>query len=211
MNNEIPDVILVGGGGHALSLMEFAPHWVTGYVARTPSDSIKIKWMGDDSVAPELISQGYAFNIAFVYSGLPILKKRKEIIEYYKKLGAKFHTLIAPSAIVTPNSDIGPGSSLMTGCIVNRASLGENVIVNSGAIVEHDCTIGNNSFIGPGAVIGGAVEIGENCFIGLGALIKNGVKVCSNVSVAMGAIVDRDLLEPGIYHGTPLRCHRIRS
>ena len=58
--------------------------------------------------------------------------------------------------------------------------------------------------------MGGNVKIGENCFIGLGTRIKNGVTITDNISVGMGAIIDRDLTEPGIYHGIPLRFHPVK-
>lgn len=204
--------VLVGGGGHALSLLECAPDEMdfSGYLARSASDSMPLPWLGNDAAAQELASANL-FHIAVVYSRLPVMDMRRGIIESYRKFGARFATIISPRATVTRNSRIGEGCAVLTGAIVNRASLADHVIVNSGAIVEHDCCIGENTFIGPGAVIGGTVRIGRDCFIGLGARIKNCVTIADGVSVAMGAVVDRDLLEPGIYHGTPLRLHKPRN
>lgn len=194
-------IILIGAGGHALSLAEFAGENFAGYLAPSPNPDMPFPWLGDDSKAgsyPEV-------HIAFVYAGLPLMQRRRTLIDYYEKSGAKFVSLISPTAIVTPSSRIEEGCAVMAGAIVNRASLGRNVVVNSGAIVEHDCTIGDNTFIGPGAVIGGFTSIGENCFIGLGARIANNITIADNITIAMGAVVNRNLTEPGIYHGTPLR------
>lgn len=205
-------IILAGGGGHATSLLEASSvEDFAGYIALAPSDNIPLEWLGDDKVIASLASQGYLFHIAFVYSGLPVMEKRRKLIELYELAGAKFATIIAPTAIVTPHSHVAEGCAILNGAIVNKASLGKNVVVNSGAIVEHDCVVGANTFIGPGAVIGGAVSIGENCFIGLGAKIKNCIKIVSGVTVAMGAIVTRDLLEPGLYHGNPLRLYKLKN
>ncbi len=199
-------IILAGGGGHALSLLEAAPlSDFAGYLALAPSESMPLEWLGEDANLSPFVAKDYLFHMAFVYSGLPVMDKRRTLIERYEAAGAKFATIIAPTAIVTPNSRIDEGCAVLNGAIVNRATLHKNVVVNSGAIVEHDCVVGANTFIGPGAVIGGAVTIGEDCFIGLGAKVKNCVTIASGVTVAMGAIVTRDLLEPGIYHGTPLR------
>ena len=203
------EVILVGAGGHALSIAEFAGKNISGYISNEPNPDMPGKWFGTDAIAEKLAKEGKFFHMAFVYSGLPVMSKRKKIIENYQSLNVHFETLVAPSAIISPNSRIGVGSVVMSGAIVNRAILGENVIVNSGAIVEHDCKVGNNSFIGPGAVVGGFTSIGENCFIGLGAKIGNGLTIGDNVSVAMGAVVNKDLLEPGIYHGFPLKRFKI--
>lgn len=203
-------MIFVGAGGHAFSLAEFASHDLEGYIAREPNSSFPFEWFGRDEEAQTLIDQGKNFHITFIYSGLPVMEKRGELIQKYKDMGCVFQTLIAPTAIVTPGSVIGEGCGVMHGSIVNRAKLGENCVVNSGAIVEHDCLIGDNTFIGPGVVIGGFTEIGKNCFIGLGARIGNGLKIGPDISVAMGAVVNKDLLEPGIYHGSPLRLFKIR-
>lgn len=203
-------IVLAGGGGHALSILEMSdPADFAGYIALCPSEAMPLEWLGNDSAIKKLAREGYDFHMAFVYSGLPLMQKRRSLIEQYEREGAHFISLIAPTAIVTPNSHIGAGSAVLNGAIINRAVLKENVVVNSGAIIEHDCIIGSNSFIGPGTVIGGAVSIGEDCFIGLGAKIKNCVTIASGVTVAMGAVVTRDLLQPGIYHGTPLRLHKI--
>ena len=211
-NPEIPNgIVLVGGGGHALSLIEAtgSQHFA-GYTAMQPADKIDIDWLGDDAAAASLAAKGHLFHMAFVYAGLPVMRKRRALIEMYEQAGAQFATIIAPTAIVTPHCRIAEGSAVLHGAIITRATIGRNVIINTGAIVEHDCVIGDNSFIGPGVVMGGGVEIGDDCFIGLGAKLKNNIKIASGVSVAMGAVVTRDLLQPGIYHGTPLRCTQLR-
>ena len=205
------EVILVGAGGHALSLAEFSVLQIAGYLAAKENEKMPGKWLGNDENALPLIKNGNHFHIAFVYSGLPRMQAREKLIEKYQTLGAKFSTLIAPSAIVTQNSIIGEGTAVMTGAIINRANLGRHVVINSGAIIEHDCSIGNNTFIGPGTVVGGFTNIGCNCFIGLGARIGNDITIADNISVAMGAVVNRNLTEPGIYHGNPLRCFKGRT
>lgn len=199
------EVILIGGGGHALSLAESVLFPLKGYMAMSKSESLPHPWLGNDSEAPIYIKEGYPFHMAFVYSEFPVMSSRGRLIKKYKDMGAHFVTLKSPSAIVTPNSEVGDGCALMCGVIVNRARLGEHVVVNSGAIIEHDCIIGDNTFIGPGAIIGGFTMIGSDCFIGLGAKIKNGITIADGVSVGMGTIVTKDLLEPGIYHGNPLK------
>lgn len=202
-------VILIGGGGHAKSLAEFSESLISGYLSNEKSSSIPGDWLGSDSVAPSLVKEGNSFHMAFIYSGWPIMEKRRELIKKYEKLGAGFSSLISPTSIVTPNSTIGEGCAVMSGAIVNRARLGRHVVVNSGAIVEHDCEIGNNTFIGPGAVIGGYTKIGENCFIGLGARVGNDLEIGANITIAMGAIVTHNLTEPGIYHGNPLKLTKL--
>ena len=203
-------IVLIGGGGHALSVMEAVnAEDFLGYLSLEPSEHMDLKWLGTEEDIRKWVEKDVLFHVAFIYSGLPVMNLRRQLIERYRQHGAKFTTVVAPSAIVTPRAKLGEGCCVLNGAIVNRATLGENVVINSGAIVEHDCIIGDNSFVGPGAVIGGGVTIGRDCFIGLGACVKNGVSIADGITIAMGAIVLKDLHEPGIYHGTPVRCHKI--
>lgn len=207
----LKEVILVGAGGHALSLAEFAAPLIKGYLAEAENPEMAGRWLGTDSDLELFKEQGFLFHMAFVYAGLPLMDKRASLIRKYEEAGARFASLISPEAIITPHSHIEAGCAVMAGAIVNRAYLGKNVVVNSGAIVEHDCSIDSNTFIGPGAIVGGFTNIGSNCFIGLGARVSNGITIGDNISIAMGAIVTHSLTEPGIYHGFPLRLHKVKS
>lgn len=208
-NNQVREFVMVGGGGHALSLLESLPESLrlVGYTAISPSEKMPCPWLGNESVNPEITHLPYHFHIAFIYGGTPRMDKREAIIKKFENEGGEFVSIISPHAIVTPNSVVGEGSAILTGAIVNRATLGRHVVVNTGGIVEHDCVIGNNTFIGPGAVIGGGVTVGENCFIGLGARIRNGIVIGKDITVGMGSIVTSNLTKPGMYYGTPLKFH----
>lgn len=213
MLNKNPDkIVLAGGGGHALSLLEAVadPQSIAGYTAPAAAPGMPLKWLGDDSAAP-ILKEGHKFIIAFVYAGLPLMLKRRRLIELYEGFGVDFASIIAASAIVTRNASLAEGVAVLNGAVINRASVGKHAVINTGAIVEHDCEIGPNTFIGPGVVMGGGVKIGRDCFIGLGSKIKNGVTIAPGVTVGMGAAVSADLTEPGIYHGNPLKFHSLKK
>ena len=54
------------------------------------------------------------------------------------------------------------------------------MIINHGAVVDHDCTIGDFSHIAPNATLGGSVRVGSNVLIGTGANILPGVSVADD-------------------------------
>lgn len=211
-NNSDNKIIFVGGGGHALSLLEAldTEASILGYLAPEDAPMMPASRLGDDCDAAGYIAKGIPFHISFVYAGLPVMNKRRSLISRYEDMGARFQSIVAPTAVVTRNSHIGEGVAILNNAVVNRADIGDHCVINTGAIVEHDCKIGSNTFIGPGVVIGGGVTIGDDCFIGLGTKIKNGVAIGSGITIAMGAIVTRNLTEPGIYHGTPLRRFKLK-
>lgn len=61
----------------------------------------------------------------------------------------------------------------MTHPIHPSVELGENVIIEYGAVIKERAKIGNNSCIGANSVIGAGVILGEGCKIGAGATISH--------------------------------------
>jgi acyl-[acyl carrier protein]--UDP-N-acetylglucosamine O-acyltransferase len=51
-----------------------------------------------------------------------------------------------------------------------------SAIVNTGAIVSHDCRIGDYAHVAPGAILAGGVEIEEGTLVGMGATVNIGVR-----------------------------------
>jgi UDP-3-O-[3-hydroxymyristoyl] glucosamine N-acyltransferase len=79
------------------------------------------------------------------------------------------------------------------------------VVVNTGAIVEHDCRIGSWTHLAPGSVLGGEVKVGERSLVGIGAQVLPGVEICDDAIIGGGATVVRPIADPGTYAGTPAR------
>ena len=66
--------------------------------------------------------------------------------------------------------------------------IGEHVLVNAGAILEHHSVVGAGSHIAPGAVILGNVVIGEGCMIGANATVIEGTKVPDGMMVKANTV-----------------------
>lgn len=189
---------LIGGGGHARSLLQMLPPDVAcaGYTDIAPVEQMPIPYLGTDS---ELLAG--PLHIAVALTGIDSLDARRRIID--RLASATFVTLTAPTAILAPGSEIGPGAAVMHGAIINGAKIGPHTIINSGAIVEHEVSVGENCFIGPGAIICGGVTIGHDVIIGAGACVRNGVSIPSGTIVGMGAVVTHTITTPGVYTGNP--------
>jgi sugar O-acyltransferase (sialic acid O-acetyltransferase NeuD family) len=114
-----------------------------------------------------------------------------------------------------PSAAVGAAVVMGVGCfcaaqsvVAPGARLGHCVIVNHGAVVDHDAVVGDFSHIAPGAVLGGGAVVGARCLIGAGAVLLSHVKVADDVVVGAGSVVIRDVCEAGAYVGSPAR--RIR-
>jgi acetyltransferase-like isoleucine patch superfamily enzyme len=82
------------------------------------------------------------------------------------------------------------GCQIMAGVIFQcAASCGKNVLVNTGAHIDHDCWIGDHCVISPGAILCGGVTLGEGCAIGAGAIIVQGVTLEPETIVPAGTLV----------------------
>ena len=128
----------------------------------------------------------------------------------YNKLSANnvitFINIFDPTASISSRAFIKPNSSTSIGvnAIVNSlAQIDTGVIINTGAIIEHEVKIGRFSHIGPNATVCGDSTIGENVFIGANAVIKQGVKIGDNAIVGAGSVVLNNIPESATYVGNP--------
>ena len=52
------------------------------------------------------------------------------------------------------------------------AEIGDFAIVNTAAVVEHDCIVGEGAHVAPGAVLGGGVRVGARTLMGIGSVMR---------------------------------------
>lgn len=201
---------LIGGGGHALSLLDILPSPLkaAGYVDFTPKPEMPLPFVGDDNTFTGTCPADEWEIIVTLVSGASCdLSTRRKVIEKYVTYDSP--VIVASSAIVSPTATLGAGTAVFHRAIVNaRATVGRHCVINTGAIVEHCCTTGDNVFIGPGVIMCGNVIIGDDSYAGAGAIFKPGVKVCPHCVIGAGAVVTKDITLPGTYVGAPAR--RIR-
>ncbi len=115
-------------------------------------------------------------------------------------------SIIHPSVQQSASARIGPGCFIAAGVIINAcAVVGRGSIINTGAIVEHDCVVGAWSHLSPGVVLCGTVKLGEGVWIGANATVRNNITISPWTVVGCGANVVKDITEPGIYVGNPVR------
>ena len=85
--------------------------------------------------------------------------------------------------------------------------IGNNSVIWSGTIIEHDNVIGQNVFITPGVRTAGYVSIGDNSFVGMGANIAK-AKVGSAVTIGAGSLVLGNVKSNSYILGIPARVIR---
>jgi UDP-perosamine 4-acetyltransferase len=202
--------IIIGGGGHALSLADAARGTdleLLGCVApRIHADT-----------APHLPHLGEALPISgierdrvWLLNGIgsagPVGRRRSVYLALQAD-GWRFAALVHHSATLSPlSADPGAAHQLLAGAVVNAGVvLGENVLINSGAIVEHGCRIGSHSHVASGATVCGDCRIGDAVHIGAGAVVIQGIEIGYGAVIAAGAVVTRNVEPLTLVAGMPAR------
>ena len=81
--------------------------------------------------------------------------------------------------------------------------LGNNVIVNTGAIIEHDCIIEDHVHIATGVMLANTVFAGVGTHIGLGASIRQCISIGRYSIIGAGAVVIHDVPHYAVAAGVP--------
>ena len=202
------DYVLLGGGGHARSVVAAVTargDRVSGYLAPSPSSGLPgVEHLGGDDVLDSLDPA-----TAVLVNGLGTTDStaaRRAVHEEAVRRGFAIARVLHPHASIDPGARVADAVQVLAGAIVNvGADLREGALVNSGAIVEHDTVVGAHAHIAPGAALAGGVRVGEGAIVGLGARVIQGITVGSGAVVGAGAVVVRDVPAGATVVGVPAR------
>lgn len=157
----------------------------------------------------EQLDSLWAKGVRHVILGFGNNAARRALGQELSRRGFELARVIHPNATVARDASIGAGTVVVAGAVVNPNSvLGENVIVNTCASIDHDCTLEDAVHVAPGARLAGRVRIGAETWIGLGALVLDGRSVGPRTTVGAGAVVTRDLPADVVAYGVPARVMR---
>ena len=74
-----------------------------------------------------------------------------------------------------------------------NTKIGENNIINSKALLEHDVVVGDNCHISTNSTINGHTKIGDDTFIGSNATLVNNIKIAKSNFVKAGSLIKKSL------------------
>lgn len=140
---------------------------------------------------------------AIVGVGEPALRKK---IVNDLPIETQFVTLIHPSVVMSSSVEIGEGSIVTAGCILTcDIKIGKHAHLNLHSTIGHDCLIGDYFTTTPASNISGNCTIGNCVYFGTNASVRQGITICDDVTVGMGGVVVKNITEPGIYAGNPVK------
>jgi len=139
-------------------------------------------------------------------------RQRSELSIVAMAAGFELCTIVHPSAVVCADVQMGGGTVIFAGAVVQTGcAIGDNVIVNTCASVDHDCRVANGAQLAPRVVLGGRVSVGNESFIGIGATVINRIAIGRNCVIGAGAVVVRDIPDDSLAYGVPARVIRERK
>ncbi|EAR09457.1 acetyltransferase [Reinekea blandensis] len=187
--------VILGGGGHACviaDLIQSIGSQVAGFVTpNVPQGQLvyqDLPSLGSDAE----FAAAYAPENTLLALGVGDKGLRQSLYQQYSKQGFGFPSLVHPSAWLSPTVQIGEGTQVMAGSIVQaRSVLGIAVIVNTQASVDHDAMVGDFTHIAPGAVLCGSVQVGTGVHIGAGATVIQEISLSADTFIKAGICVKR--------------------
>ena len=193
------EIILVGAGGHAracIDVIEMSGQFkVIGLVERdevSNQENLGYPVIGTDDDLPNLRQK--CANALIAVGQIKSPKIRMKLYQLLKELDFTMPVIVSPHAYVSKYAQIGEGSIIMHGAIVNtNAKIGKNCIINNKSLIEHDAVIGDHCHIATGAIINGEVSVGNETFIGSGAVTKQAISIGKNCVIGAGVVLKNDI------------------
>jgi sugar O-acyltransferase (sialic acid O-acetyltransferase NeuD family) len=138
--------------------------------------------------------------------GVGIPDVRRRLAETLMARGARFLTLVHPTAIIAPVAEIGAGSIICPFAVVSDdARLGRCVLLNYHASLGHDSSAGDFAVLSPYATLGGNAHVAEDVFLGMHASVGPGRRVGPRSKVSANSCALADAPADSLVFGAPGR------
>tara|TARA_R110001606_G_scaffold195473_2_gene343129 strand:+ start:12052 stop:12678 length:627 start_codon:yes stop_codon:yes gene_type:complete len=129
---------------------------------------------------------------------------RQQKIKLLQQNNFNLVMLIHPTAIISQYATIAKGTVVFAGAIINAfAKVGVGCIINTSAVVEHDCTIGDFTHICPNVALAGGVVVGSKSWVGIGSQVKQLVSIGDNCLIGAGSTVVKNIPDNVTAFGSP--------
>ena len=194
-------LIIIGASGHGKVISDIAK--LNGYSDIVfLDDNPLITTCGDSPVVGKTaLVETLEGDVVVGIGNTQIRKRIQETISESRMVA-----LIHPNAVIGSHVEIGRGTVVMAGAVINCGStIGKGCIINTCASVDHDCVVSDYVHVAVGGHLCGTVSIGEGTWIGAGSTVSNNVSICADCMIGAGAVVVKDISEAGKYVGVPAR------
>ena len=212
------NIIIIGSSGHAKVVIDIVEkenkYNIIGLIDKSRKigeETLGYKIIGKEEDIPNLIKKN---NLAGGIIARGDNWVRSKIYEKIKSLEPKFKFVKTkhPNTQIAKNVQIGNGTAIMAGAIINsNSSVGDNCILNTNSSLDHDGFMDDFSSLAPNATTGGNVKIGKFSAILLGASIIHKITIKEQTIVGAGSVVLKDIPAFSIVFGVPAKVIKKRK
>jgi sugar O-acyltransferase (sialic acid O-acetyltransferase NeuD family) len=211
-------ILLLGGGGHAKVVADIVERQSRYRIAgitdtnRAPASRfLDYEVIGHQDALAELVAAS-GVRAGIVCIGDNYLREKLALHVRAQVPDFRFVTAVHPSAVIGRDVEIGEGSVVMPGCVVNvECRIGRFCILNTHSTLDHCSVMGDFSSLAPGATTGGDCILGRYSALALKATLLDRVSVGENVVIGAGSLVTRNTDDHVLMVGSPARVIRQRK
>jgi sugar O-acyltransferase (sialic acid O-acetyltransferase NeuD family) len=198
-------LVIFGAGGHGRSLAALIQKMggfdLLGFLddgVPAGSEVLGLPVLGGRDSLAKLAEDGIRLAVNGV-GGIGNLKTRLTVFDLLRQAGFHCPKVIHPTAFIEDSAVLADGVQVFPLAYVGtEVSAGFGTIINTGAIVSHDCQLGETVNLSPGATLAGGVTIGAGSLIGMRATVNLGVQIGEYALVGNGAAVKADVPDRGV-------------
>lgn len=203
-------IIIVGAGGFGRELLwwikdinKVEKKWeIAGFIDDNPNalDGYDCDYPIIGSIKDWQPKDDEEFALAF---GSPALKRK--IVNILKNKGARFATIIHPTAMLSEFAKVGEGLIMFPNSKISCNSTIGAFVTLLATPIGHDTTIGDFTVISGGCNIVRNVNIGKDVFLAAGVCIAQDVQIGDGAYLGLGSVVLKDVPAGATVFGNPAR------
>jgi len=203
-------IIIIGYSGHSYVCIDNARlnnYEVIGYCDSEEKiiNPFQIKFLGDETTIFDKENKYHTF----IGIGDNVIREK-----IYTNIKTNYINLFHPKSIIAIDTKITLDSNIIinAGATVNPLTyIEEGVIVNTNAIIEHECYLSSFCHVAPGVVWAGNVKIGKRSFIGANSVVKQGISIGKDVTIGAGSVIINNVPDNATVVGNPGKIIKIKK
>jgi len=198
-------ILVYGAGGHGRSLVALIQELGTYEIAGFLDDGYELgeevyglKILGGADQLHDLAGDGIRMAVNGV-GGIGDLQIRLSVFDKLSKTGFFCPRVIHPTAFIEESTALSDGVQVFPFAYVGtEVDVGFGTIINTGAIVSHNCQLGQYVNLSPGATLAGGVIVDEGALVGMRATVNLYVHIGRRARIGNGATVKADVPDGGV-------------
>lgn len=207
------DIVIVGAGGcgreiYEMALESYSPneYRIKGFLSDIPTDLDNFPEIYNEAgIIGTIVGYDIQDNDRFILA-IGDVAGRLKVLETLQKRGARFISMIHPSARIFRHTLIGEGVIIYPSVVVSTyVTIKDFCFISTATSVGHDAVLEENTVLCPFTAIGGWVHMGKNCFAGPHVTVNPRVIIGANSSISANSYVARNAPEKSFIVGAPAK------